>query len=120
MTQPQLPELPPPPSEAEVDSLAAKEANAFANETLERRTREADHRRSERAKSIVVNAMLALFLMTCVLFALGVVGLAWHFLAPASMCWMSPDQLGALKGLVAGVILSGGVQALSKKYLSLA
>lgn len=119
MTQQSLPELPPPP-DAEEDSLASKEASAFANETLERRTREADHRRSERAKSVVVNAMLALFLMTCVLFAFGVLGLTWHLLAPSPLCWMTPDQLGALKGLVAGVILSGGVQALSKKYLSLA
>jgi hypothetical protein len=80
--------------------LASKEADAFTNETLERRTREADHRRSERAKSVVVNAMLSLFLMTYVLFSLGVLGIAWHWLAPFPLCWMTTEQLGALKGLL--------------------
>lgn len=98
--------------------MAATEASAFADISLERRTREADHHRSELAKTIVVNTVLSLFLVTCALFAMGVFGLAWHMLAPPEWCWMSADQLGGLKGLVGGVILSGGVQALSKKYLS--
>lgn len=97
--------------------MAATEATGFANENLDRLTRAADHRRSELAKTHVVNCALGLFWMVAALFGVGVLTLAWHILAPPGLCWLAADQLGVLKGLIGGVILSGGVQGLSKKYL---
>ena len=118
MAQQRLPDLPPPPPEGVADSMAATEATGFANADLESLTRAADHRRSELAKTHVVNCALGLFWVMAFLFGTGTLILAWHILAPPRVCWLDADQLGVLKGLVGGVILSSGVQALGRKYLA--
>ena len=96
------------------DAESQKEAAAVAAGTLELESKRAEHRRTERIRDHVNMAAIFVvwFFFSLFVIAIGVV--AWHYLTPERLAWLSDSQLTAVKTFLA----SGAVTGTAGRYLA--
>ncbi|MDQ6869142.1 MAG: hypothetical protein M3178_12355 [Pseudomonadota bacterium] len=96
------------------DAEGQKEAAAVAAGTLEEESKRAEHRRTERLRNHVNRAAIAAVWLFFLLFAFGIVAVAWHYLTPEKYAWLSDSQLTTLKTFLA----SGAITGTAGRYLA--
>jgi hypothetical protein len=73
-------------------------------------------RQASRGVTLTPIAAIVFFWFLAALFAVAVGITAWNILAPQSARWLSDSDLGQLKALIVGVVLSRGTSAFVGKY----
>lgn len=98
------------------DKSAAKEAESFANEDLDKTAKINDHNRKERFKNHLGTAALIIFWIIVVSFSIMALIWVYHLISPEKMHFLTPLQIDKLQTILfsAAVIKIG--QNLVSKY----
>ena len=94
------------------DNAAQREAQAFAEGTLEEQSKRREHRRSERFRDHVSLAALVVVWLIFALFAVAMLILAFHYFMPTRWGWLDKDQLDTLRT----VVFSGAITSTATAY----
>lgn len=111
---PAVPVLTSEQAQSQNDSDAKKEATAIASGTLEEEAAAHEHGRNEVLRDTIHRWALRVVALIASLFAVTIVVLAWHFIAPADWCWLNKEQLTTLKTIV----FSGALSSAAGGYLN--
>lgn len=104
---------PPPPNS---DGLATKEAESYAQGTLEEDARHRDHKRREEVKDLFKSVFIyGIILFFCISVAIASCWV-WHLLTPESWHFLTDAQVNKLQLILISGIL-GNLPTFAKKYL---
>lgn len=104
--------VPAPTLPQSTDGLAAQEASALANETLEKEAARSDHKRALSARHAKHCAALALLWLAVLIYSVFACVWAWHMALPKAYRFLEPGELASLQSFV----LSGAVAAFLGRY----
>lgn len=101
------------PGGAGSDNAAVREASGFAEKNLDEVSREKEYGRKDQFRDHASWAAIGILWLITAATALALIFLAWHFLAPTSLHWLTDWQLTAVKAY----IFSGAVVAAITGYM---
>jgi len=100
------------------DVIAAKEAEAFAADELDKVKARKNFERTERFQDHLISAVIFIFWAGVV--ALGATGLTWfyHLLTPPCWHFLDSNQLDKVEAVLFSGMVSASLSGIAKKYLS--
>jgi len=112
-SSPEVREIPLP---ADGDNIAVKEVEAVDEESYDREAQRKEHTRTERFKDTLHVGALSVLAIAAVVLVAGIFVWSWHFLAPATLRWLTPEQIDDLHRMMSSALLAVFVREFSKKF----
>lgn len=101
----------------EGDGKAVAEAKAYADQSLEKAAKEAEHTRREQFRDhLAFGALIVLWILMASV-GLTVLALAWHYITPERWCWLTEGQLAKLQTFIFSGALIGAISGYTRRYL---
>jgi len=104
------------PLPADGDNIAVKELEAVDEESYDREAKRKEHTRAERFKDTLHVGALSVLAVAAVVLVAGIFVWGWHFLAPAPLRWLTPEQIDDLHRMMSSALLAVFVREFSKKF----
>lgn len=91
-----------------VDGNSAQEENKVFDK-FEDLKRQGEHEREEGTRNVATNCIKTLIILVAVIIGATIIITAWHYLAPANLCWLPDSQVAQLttflfSSAIAGII----------------
>lgn len=101
----------PPPQAGAADELARKEAIAISTETLQADADKQEHSRHQTFRNHINKATLIVFWSVVVCVIVSIFVFTFHIISPSSWHFLDKEQIGTLKTLLGGAILSSAMSS---------
>ena len=95
------------------DPRAEGEMNAFKKQELSAESQRNEHNRNEKLRNELAWIVRRLLAVIFILVVIALLILAWHYLGPENLKWMSDENLG----IVSAILSSGTISALLVHYV---